>query len=93
MSLVQPLLSLDNPRDKQRFLVWYDYGMGGLWAFIYARSPEEILGKYPELFIAKARPQWMDEKQMADFESLENHDIDGEPFGVLRVVIEERSHE
>lgn len=78
--------------DKQRFLICYDYGMGGLWAFIYARSSEEILEKYPELFIAKERSQWMDEKQAANIESLESHDIDGKPFGVLRVVIEERSH-
>ncbi|MNR52835.1 hypothetical protein D3C85_1727490 [compost metagenome] len=79
--------------DKQRFLVCYDYGMGGLWAFIYARSSEEILGKYPELFIATEQPGWMDENKMADIESRESHDIDGEPFGVLRVVIEERGHD
>lgn len=30
---------------------------------------------------------------MAGIESMDSHDIDGEPFGVLRVVTEERSHD
>lgn len=77
---------------KQRFLVCYDYGMGGLWAFIYARFSEEVLEKYPELFIAYEKPRWLDEKQAVNIELLESHDIDGEPFGVLRVIIEERAH-
>ncbi len=27
---------------KQRYLVCYDYGQGGVWAYIAATSPEKI---------------------------------------------------
>ncbi|WP_407709779.1 hypothetical protein ACJJV6_01655 [Arthrobacter nitrophenolicus] len=78
--------------DKQRFLICYDYGVGGLWAFIYARSSEEILGKYPELYVASSgRDGWMGTKWPGSNQW--SHDIEGEPFGVLRVVTEERSHD
>jgi hypothetical protein len=34
----------DNHREgKQRHLVCHDYGMGGLWWWVWARSPAEIV--------------------------------------------------
>jgi hypothetical protein len=34
---------------KQRFLVSHDYGMGGLWWWIHARSPREVLETFAEV--------------------------------------------
>ena len=39
--------------DKRPFLVAYDYGMGGLWGVIDARSEGEIHAKFPESY-----PSW-----------------------------------
>ena len=41
------------PAEKQMFLAAYDYGMGGLWLVLMARSEAEILEKYPELSIPR----------------------------------------
>jgi len=41
------------------FLVAYDYGMGGLWATMYAPSQEAIRRKYPELSVVTQTPQWL----------------------------------
>ena len=67
---------------KKRFLVVYDYGMGGVWALIMARSKEEILEKYPDLTIVDERPSWMSDDY---FERLttKTYDIDDEPEGWL----------
>jgi hypothetical protein len=34
---------------KSRFLVVYDYGQGGVWAFVWARSVDEIHEKFRDL--------------------------------------------
>ena len=49
---------------KQRYLVVHDYGMGGAWGVMAARSEEEILQKYPQLEVVEVRPGWMSEATM-----------------------------
>lgn len=34
---------------KNRYLVLHDYGMGGLWCWVWARSPDEILDAVAEV--------------------------------------------
>lgn len=48
---------------KKKFLVAYDYGQGGVWAFLLAESEEEISRRYPSLTIVKDPPPWFDDKQ------------------------------
>jgi hypothetical protein len=38
---------------KRLFLVSYDYGMGGVWAVINARTAEEIQQKFPALSVTR----------------------------------------
>jgi hypothetical protein len=76
---------------KKEFMVVYDYGAGGLWGVMRARSVEEILAKYPELRIQSEPPAWMTDAVLADISRAENHDIDGEPQGLLKVVMADRS--
>lgn len=37
------------PASKSRFLVLHDYGMGGAWWCVHARSPREILETFAEV--------------------------------------------
>lgn len=78
---------------KKSILVCYDYGMGGLWAFIDARSESEILERYPELTVVHERPQWMSDQDVDNILSTEHHDLDGQPFGVLNVLLSDRCHD
>ena len=75
---------------KQEFLILYDYGSGGLWGVMRARSAKEILTKYPELSIEAERPAWLTDDVMADIRRAETHDIDDEPRGLLRAVLADR---
>jgi hypothetical protein len=77
--------------SKSPFLVAYDYGMGGLWGVMLARSADEIRTIYPELGIAGERPAWMSEEtyeQLAD----DPYDIDGAPRGLLNALLADRHH-
>ena len=40
--------------SKQRYLVLHDYGMGGLWWWIHARSPREVLETFAEVEVVDA---------------------------------------
>jgi hypothetical protein len=40
--------------SKQRFLVLHDYGMGGLWWWVHARSAREVLETFAEVEIVDA---------------------------------------
>jgi len=76
--------------EKQPYLVCYDYGTGGLWGMMLARSEEEIAGVYPELVVVRARPRWMSDDLYASICEHEWHDIDGAPWGILNAVLADR---
>jgi hypothetical protein len=67
--------------EKQPYLVCYDYGTGGLWAVVMARSEEEIHREYPELVTVPQRPKWLTAHDYRDLLDRECHDIDGRPWG------------
>lgn len=50
---------MEHNKVPKRFLVCYDYGMGGLWAPIIASSAEEILAGYPELTVFDSKPPYL----------------------------------
>ena len=72
------------------FLIVYDYGSGGLWAVMSARSAQEILARYPELSVENERPTWMTDAIFADIRRAESHDIDDEPAGLLMALLADR---
>lgn len=77
--------------EKQTFFAVYDYGMGGVWVLIDARSPEEIEKLYPELEVATERPEWMTESDMAALDEESMHfDIDESPKGWLEILVKQR---
>lgn len=76
---------------KKKHLVVYDYGQGGLWAFIVAESPDEIEHRYPELKVVQEIPGWMTDDLRARLEATETYDLEAPPSGLLADLIRERS--
>jgi hypothetical protein len=66
---------------KKQHLVVYDYGMGGVWAVIFARSEEEILAKYPALQVIHEWPAWMTDEEYERTLANQSFDVDDEPRG------------
>jgi hypothetical protein len=50
---------------KRKFLVVYDYGQGGVWAFVWARSVEEIHERFRDLKVVDETPSWLTGDQLA----------------------------
>ena len=44
---------------KRPFLVIDDYGTGGIWMYLYARSADEITQHYPDLTVITDWRDWM----------------------------------
>jgi hypothetical protein len=61
---------------KKRFLVVYDYGTGGVWAFVWARSEEEIHRAFRDLDVVDATPSWLVGDQLAMMEERRTFDVD-----------------
>ena len=77
--------------EKREFLVAYDYGMGGLWGIVNARSQAEIADLYPELVVVDDPPAWMTPDRLQRLRDQEWHDIDGAPWGILNAVLADRT--
>ena len=43
---------------KRPFLVVYDYGMGGLWAYVWAESEDQIAEKL-DAEVVRELPEWL----------------------------------
>jgi hypothetical protein len=43
---------------KRPFLVVYDYGTGGVWAYVWAESEEQILSRFDVDVISEV-PDWL----------------------------------
>ena len=69
--------------SKRLFLGCYDYGMGGLWALIQARSIDEVRAKYPCLTLWDGLPEWQAERG-GSFGINNAFDIDRDPPDWLR---------
>ena len=74
---------------KRRFLILYDYGTGGLWDLIMARSESEIREKFPELQVIGKKPEWMTLENYKELLLGMPFDIDN-PTGWLLTLFEER---
>ena len=74
-------------KEKKAFLVYHNYGTGGVWAVINARSSEEIMQKYPMLGIQTGRPDWMTDDVYRKIAEGLTLDIDDPPTGWLQVLV------
>jgi hypothetical protein len=66
--------------EKREFLAIDDYGTGGLWFKIKARSAAEIRSRYPRLkvFDENERPEWMTDEQEDEYTRRWHFDIDAD---------------
>jgi hypothetical protein len=62
---------------EREFLVVYDYGMGGVWAFATARSEAEIEEVFPELTIIGERPEWMTPEEEQNIRAVSSFVVSG----------------
>jgi len=76
--------------QKTSILVCYDYGMGGLWAVIFAREPADVSAKYPWLTVFEHRPEWMSDDEYADIAAGAAFDIDQPLSGWLLTAANEQ---
>jgi hypothetical protein len=68
---------------KKRYLIVHDYGMGGVWGVMTARSGQEICQKYPGVKILEVRPAWMSDADYDKILSNNSFAINDEPRGWL----------
>ena len=73
----------------RRYWVVYEYGQGGVWAVVAARSAEEIRAHFPELGLVADRPGWMSDDLAARLEA-NVLDLD-RPTGLLADLLAERA--
>jgi hypothetical protein len=75
---------------KRPYLCVDDYGMGGIWLFVDARSPKEIAAKYPELRVYEEAPEFLDDELLARIEAELRFDVDDPPRGFLAELVAAR---
>jgi hypothetical protein len=63
---------------KRAYLVLYEYGQGGGWAFILARSSQIIRKRFPQLKVFHEPPEWMTAAEVADIRERMTIDPDDE---------------
>jgi hypothetical protein len=68
---------------KQKILTYIDYGMGGIFIWVSAESPQQVSMRYPRLQILDGPPTWMDHKQVQKLESKPVYDIDSDELAKL----------
>lgn len=62
--------------EKRRYLVVYDYGQGGVWAFVWARSEAEIEDTFRDLKVVEDMPSWLIGDALVKTEQRMTFDID-----------------
>lgn len=75
---------------KRPYLAVDDYGMGGIWLCVDARSPAEITHAYPELEVFEEPPTFLDETELDRIKANRLYDIDAPPTGYLAEIDKDR---
>ncbi len=78
--------------EKNEYLCVYDYGMGGIWLVMSARSPDEIEKRFPGITAYADKPEWMKQEEKTEYfsrckEKGFRWDIDDEPTGWLKTYV------
>lgn len=81
---------VDRIAIPQPFLVLYEYGQGGVWAFLSARSRSEIERKFPQLQVFDDPPDWMSGSDLARIREQMSFDIDDQDSGFLASIVGSR---
>ena len=68
---------------KVPHLVLHDYGMGAVWALVWAHAASDIIAKWPHVVVHAERPAYMDDATYALVRSTNAYEIDEPPFGWL----------
>jgi hypothetical protein len=76
--------------QKQAFLACDDYGQGGIWMFIDARSSAEIAEAYPELRVFEEPPDFLTQEKLDQIDDELHFDIDMSPSGYLAELVAAR---
>ena len=61
---------------KKTFLCVDDYGQGGVWYLVLAKSEEQIKERLPFLKLVQDRPQWMDDSTYERLKTQRTIDVD-----------------
>jgi hypothetical protein len=61
---------------RKEFLVVYDYGTGGAWAYLLADSAAQIHDRFPELRVVGERPDWLTDEEVQHLRGRMTIDID-----------------
>ncbi|GAA0996261.1 hypothetical protein [Subtercola frigoramans] len=79
----------------QKYLVVWDYGVGGIWRAVYAESAAAITDLYPELDVVdeNALPNWMTHAQYIEWRDRRPdlaESLDEDPRHLLALILEQR---
>lgn len=77
---------------KKKFLVVYDYGQGGVWAYVLARSEDEVMNHFPELQVVHEPPDWMSELELKKLANKMTFDLEKPKEGLLADILTARQH-
>ncbi|MGH2809838.1 MAG: hypothetical protein ACRDIA_03030 [Actinomycetota bacterium] len=73
-----------------RFLVVYDYGQGGAWAFVAAKSASDITTRFPELKVVDRPAGWMMKEDVERIQRDATYDLDEPAKGILAEILIKR---
>ena len=77
--------------SRDRYLVCYDYGMGGLWWHVRAASADQVRAIAPMLTVFETEPEWMTPDQRALIAERGEQDIANPADSVLADIIAQRA--
>ncbi len=71
--------------EKKRFLVMHDYGMGAVYAYVWAVSKEQILASFDndKIEVFEHDPAFLRQETKARLESRQTYDIHDADLGWL----------
>jgi hypothetical protein len=74
----------------REFFAVDDYGQGGIWLVIHARSAAEIEAKYPELRVRHEPPEFLEPGTLERLRRERRFHIDDPPSGYLAEIVADR---
>lgn len=78
-------------RERQEFLVVYNYGQGGIWGYVRADAAGDIEQRFPELDVVNEKPGWMTPELEERIRRNRTVDIEETDTGFLADLIAERN--
>ena len=70
---------MEENNTTDEYLFTHDYGMGGIWVYVTAKNPYDVMKIYKKLTWVRTKPEWLQNDEKHGVSKVKSYNISEMP--------------